>query len=111
MGAFRVGLVVVIVSLAIYTGGVGFRHGWDLLPVFFGDIAAMTWPGQFNCDFLSFLALAGFWVGWRHRFSAGGLLLGVLVLFGGMLVFAPYLIHASFRAQGEASALLLGARR
>jgi hypothetical protein len=90
---------------------VGLNHGWTLLPEFFGDIAAMTWPGQFNSDFLTFLLLSGLWLAWRHQFSAGGIFLGVLGVFGGMMVLAPYLLYASSRANGDIRILLLGQAR
>jgi hypothetical protein len=111
MAAFRIYLVIVIACLGTYTTMVGLEHGWNLLPVFFADIAAMTWPGQFNFDFTTFLALSGLWLAWRHRFSAGGLVLGLLGFFGGMLVLAPYLLYASHRAKGDARVLLLGEGR
>ena len=63
----------------------GANHGMGLLDVFFGDIAAMGWPGQFNLDFMGMLTLSAPWVAWRHRFSSAGLALGVLALFGGGL--------------------------
>jgi hypothetical protein len=108
---FRIFLVVVIVCLGIYTIIVGLNHGWNLLPIFFADMAAMTWPGQFNFDFITFLALSGLWLAWRHRFSAGGLALGVLGFFGGMMVLAPYLLYASYRSNGDVKILLLGKAR
>lgn len=55
-------------------------------------MAAMTWPGQFNADFMTFLSLSGLWIAWRHHFSAGGMALG-------------------FRTQGDVKALLFGVRR
>jgi len=67
--------------IAGYTSVVVARHGLGLLPIFFGDMATMTWPGQFNLDFLSLLTLSGLWVAWRHRYSAAGLVLGLLALF------------------------------
>jgi hypothetical protein len=39
-------------------------------------MAAMTWPGQFNFDFLCFLTLSGLWLAWRHHFSLGGACIG-----------------------------------
>lgn len=90
---------------------VGLHHGWNLLPIFFGDIAAMTWPGQFNSDFTSFLLLSGLWLAWRHHFSPGGIILGVSGVFGGMMVLAPYLLCASFQVRGDVKALLLGVAR
>ena len=68
MRAFRAYLAVLIVCLGAYTLLVGLAHGWNLLPVFLGDMAAMTWPGQFNADFMTFLSLSGLWIAWRHHF-------------------------------------------
>ena len=111
MGAFRILLVVFIVAITSFTGVVISNHGWNLLPIFFGDIAAMTWPGQFNFDFLCLLILSGIWLAWRHHFSLGGLVLGVLGLFGGIMFLAPYLLIASFRANGDMKILFLGEAR
>ena len=108
MGAFRILLAVFITAIISFTGVVITNHGWNLLPIFFGDIAAMTWPGQFNFDFLCFLILSGLWVAWRHHFSPGGLALGVLGLFGGIMFLAPYLLMASFKADGDMKNLFMG---
>lgn len=108
MKAFRIYLITVVVCLGTYTLSVGLNHGWNLLPIFFGDMLAMTWPGQFNSDFMSFLTLSGLWLAWRHQFSLGGLALGVLGIFGGMMVLAPYLLYASYQANGDVRVLLLG---
>jgi hypothetical protein len=86
------------------------NHGWNLLPVFFGDMKAMTWPGQFNLDFMTFLILTGVWLAWRHRFSAKGLLYGLLGLFGGMLFLAPYLLITSYQVNGDMTKLFMGDR-
>ena len=111
MTAFRAFLGVVFLCLGTYTAVVGMNHGWNLLPIFFSDIAAMTWPGQFNFDFITFLALSGLWLAWRHRFSPGGIALGILGFFGGMMVLAPYLLYASYQAKGDPGILLLGRSR
>lgn len=111
MKAFRVLLVMMIMVVASYTAIVGINHGWNLLPVFFGDIAALTWPGQFNSDFTCFLFLSGLWLAWRHHFSVGGVLLGVLGFFGGIMVLAPYLLIASFQVNGDIKELFLGKTR
>ena len=111
MIAFRIYLALVIAALGTYTCIVGLNHGWSLLPIFFRDIATMDWPGQFNFDFMTFLSLSGLWLAWRHRFSAGGLALGVLGFFGGMMVLAPYLLWATARAGGDIEAVMLGERR
>ena len=111
MAGFRALLVVIFVTVVIYTAGVVAEHGLGLLPVFFGDIARMEWPGQFNLDFLGFLVLSGFWLAWRHHFSPAGLALGVLGLFGGVPVLTAYLFIASLQARGDVKVLLLGSAR
>ncbi len=108
MGAFRALLATIFAVVFVYTAIVGSNHGWNLLPVFVGDIAAMTWAGQFNMDFMSFLTLSGLWLAWRHHFSPGGLALGVLGFFGGIMVLAPYLFFASLNANGDIKQVLLG---
>jgi hypothetical protein len=111
MAAFRVYLVVVLACLTGYTLVVGINHGWNLLPIFFSNIAEMTWSGQFNLDFMTFLSLSGIWVAWRHQFTSGGIALGVVAFFGGMMFLAPYLLWASAQAGGDAKTLLLGRER
>ncbi len=110
MTAFRSLLVLFFVAITAYTGVVAWNHGMDLFSVFFGDMARLGWPGQFNLDFTCMLALSGLWVSWRHRFRAGGVLLGVVAFFGGAMFLSVYLLVESFRAKGDAAALLLGER-
>lgn len=111
MKGFQILLCIMIVGICGYTGIVGLNHGWDLLPIFFGDIAAMTWPGQFNFDFGCFLILSGLWVAWRSNFSPGGLALSVAAFFGGMMFLSPYLLIAIYRADGDVKEVLLGKSR
>ncbi len=107
----RVLLLLILVVLSGYTAVVISNHGWNLLPVFFGDIGAMAWPGQFNVDFMGFLILSAVWTAWRHHFSPAGLALGVIAFFGGMMFLTIYLLVASYQVKGNLGALLLGARR
>ena len=111
MIAFRAYLVILLACLTGYTLITGANHGWNLLPVFFSDMAAMTWPGQFNTDFLTFLSLSALWVAWRHHFSGAGLALGIVAFFGGMMFLAPYLLWASVQLAGDTKVLLLGKAR
>lgn len=111
MKAFRILLTMMIIGILGYTGIVGYNHGWDLFPVFFGDIAAMTWPGQFNFDFTCFLTLSGTWLAWRNNFTPGSLLLGALGIVGGIMLLAPYLLFVSFQAKGDMKEILLGKER
>ena len=110
MIAFRLLLATILVSLTIYTVIVVGNHGLNLLPVFLGDIAAMAWPGQFNFDFACFLALSAAWVAWRSRFSAHGIVLGVLAFFGGALFLSIYLLILSFHESATIEKILLGQR-
>ncbi len=110
MVAFRGLLILMLAVILLYTGAVVAQHGLGLLPVFFGDIARMAWPGQFNLDFLCMLTLSGLWVAWRHGFSGSGILLGLLALFGGVLFLSIYLLVESRRAGGDVARLLLGSR-
>jgi hypothetical protein len=111
MIAFRTFLLCVWLLIAGYTAIVAANHGLNLLPVFFGDMASLTWPGQFNLDFFCMLMLSGLWVAWRHQFSPAGLVLGLLALFGGAFFLSAYLLIVSVQARGDMQALLLGSQR
>ncbi len=111
MAYLRILLIVIFLSIAAYTGVVALNHGMGLLPVFFGDMAKMAWPGQFNLDFMCMLTLAGLWVAWRHGFSGPGLALGLMAVFGGALFLSAYLFIQSFCCGGDVRALLLGIHR
>lgn len=110
MNAFRLFLITYMLVLATYTAVTIAHHGPDLVPVFFGDMAKMSWPGQFNLDFMGFLMLSALWVGWRNRFSAGGLALAVVAFFGGMMFLTIYLLILTFRTHGDVRTILLGDR-
>lgn len=111
MALFRAFLAVCLIVIAVYTSITIAHHGANLLPVFFGDMAKMGWPGQFNLDFMTLLMLSGLWVAWRHQFSASGIALGVLAVFGGMLFLSVYLLIHSVKTRGDVKALLLGEAR
>lgn len=108
MRGFRIGLSIAWAVLLAYTGIVIAEHGMGLLPIFFGDMARLGWPGQFNLDFTIMLGLSATWVAWRHRFSAVGLALAVVAFFGGAGFLCPYLLIASAQAKGDPRLLLLG---
>jgi hypothetical protein len=108
---FRLFLLSCLIAITGYTAITIVNHGSNLLPVFFGDMAEMAWPGQFNLDFMCFLALSGLWVAWRHQFRLAGLTLGLFAFFGGMLFLSAYLLVHSFRAGGDVKVLLLGESR
>ncbi len=110
MRAFQLLLIALWLVLVAYTGVVIARHGLDLLPIFFGDIARVAWPGQFNLDFLCFLVLSALWTAWRNGFSAGGLALALVAFFGGAGFLLPYLLWLTIRTRGDMRRVLLGVR-
>ena len=110
MRNFRVLLALLLAVFAAYTAAVVANHGPGFPQVFFGDLAAMAWPGQINLDFLIYLLLSGLWIAWRHEFTAGGIALGLLALFGAVMLL-PYLLWATANAGGDGRVLLLGRRR
>ncbi|MEQ9520314.1 MAG: hypothetical protein RLN89_12840 [Parvibaculum sp.] len=111
MPLFRIFLAAIFTIVVVYTLFVGLEHGWNLVPLFFADIAAMTWAGQFNLDFMGFLLLAALWVAWRHHFSPAGLGLGLIASVGGIPFLSAYLLYASFQAEGDVKVILLGPQR
>ncbi|MEQ1497575.1 MAG: hypothetical protein ABL914_02860 [Novosphingobium sp.] len=111
MNLFRLFLLAYLLAIVSYTSITILNHGINLLPQFFGDIAIMAWPGQFNFDFLGFLTLSAIWTAWRHQFSPGGLVLSALAFFGGMLFLSVYLLVQIGRCEGDVKILLLGERR
>jgi hypothetical protein len=111
MNAFRLLLVAMIIVILAYTGSVGMTHGWGLFPIFFGDILAVAWQGQFNVDFSCFLLFSGLWLAWRNNFTPRAIALGLLGVVGGTMLLAPYLLWISFQARGDMKVILLGATR
>ena len=111
MNALRSLLVVMLGSMAGYTAMVAGRMGWNPLPSFQGDVVALIWPGQLHLDLLCYLILSALWIAWRHRFSIGGVLLGLLGVAGGILFFAPYLLWVIHREKADVARVLLGPAR
>lgn len=111
MNAFRIFLGALFIAISAYTAVTISNHGVGLVQIFFGDMAKMAWPGQFNFDFMCFLLLSGLWVSWRNKFSPSGILLGLIAVFGGMLFLSAYLLFLSFQTQGDIKALVMGPSR
>lgn len=108
MTSLRALLLTLWLILVAYTGFVIARHGLGLLPIFFGDIGKLGWPGQFNLDFLCFLILSALWTAWRSGFSGKGLALALVAFFGGAGFLLPYLLYLTGRERGDMRAVLLG---
>lgn len=111
MTALRLLIAILWLVIVGYTAVTIANHGWNLFPVFFGDIAKMGWPGQFNVDFSCFLILSATWLAWRHNFSGTGLLLGLLGFVGGMLFLSTYLLVVISKDKPDIAELLLGKQR
>ncbi|MDG1825398.1 MAG: hypothetical protein P8H62_03930 [Henriciella sp.] len=111
MTLFRLFLVGFLIVLTVYTAIVGFNYGWNLVPVFFAEIAAMTWQGQFNLDFMGFLLLSAIWTAWRNAFSVSGFGLSLLAATGGMMFLTIYLLFLSFQTKGDIREIMLGSSR
>lgn len=111
MLGFRALLAGLWLMLVAFTTLVIANHGMNLIPIFFGDIAKMGWPGQFNLDFLCFLVLSALWTAWRGGFGPASLALAVVAFFGGAGFLLPYLLILTLQAKGDMARVLLGVRR
>ncbi|AFY39649.1 hypothetical protein Lepto7376_3446 [[Leptolyngbya] sp. PCC 7376] len=102
---FLIFSTVAIFGVTIYAV-IGQGFNWPA--VYFGDLLYLNWRSQFNTDFLIHLFLLGTWISWREGFSAKGFVFGFLSIFlGGMFGF-PYLLYATYQAQGNPKEILLG---
>ena len=108
MFTFRLLLIALTVAIAVLTVAAVANDGWSLLPHFFGPIFALTWQGQFNVDFTTYLILSGVWMAWRGGFTGSSIALGVLAPPLGILFLAPYLIFLIRQSEGDPKKLLLG---
>lgn len=111
MLAFRTLLMTFTIFIWIFTLIVTYRYGMTLVPIFVENIKALNWSGQFNLDFWTYLILSGLWIAWRKSFSLGGILLGALASFAGMMFLAPYLLLLSYKSSGDVIEILLGNQR
>lgn len=108
MNHLRLFLIFSFIVVSAYTFVTIALHGPNFFPVFAGEIAAFSWSGQFNVDFLFFLMFGGLWIAWRHRFSAIGCVFGFLIFVGGIPYLSAYLLYHSYRVNGDVRGLLLG---
>jgi hypothetical protein len=111
MTGFRLLLVAIVATVGVYTILVIGQHGMDFVTPFFGDIAKMGWPGQFNMDFWSFLILGSIWLMWRHHFSPLGLFFGLIIFAVGAPFLCSYLLVVMARDKADIAELLLGKAR
>jgi hypothetical protein len=105
--AFLAVSTVVVFATTIYAG-ITSPQGFNWPSVFFADLVAMDWRTQFNADFLIHLFLLAAWVWWREGCNGRGLLFGFLAISQGGMFGFPYLIYATYKAKGDARAIVLG---
>jgi hypothetical protein len=108
MKAFRFFLIIVFVTVLVYTINVGNTHGWSFFSPFMNDILAMNWAGQFNVDFSFFLIFTGLWIAWRNKFKATGIALGLFTLVGGIPFVSVYLFVLSLKVNTSIKEILIG---
>ena len=108
MSHLRLLLLVFFAMITAYTLITVLNHGWNLVPVFLGDLTSLSWRGQFNLDFSTYLLLSALWVAWRGGFTAGSIALGAAALGLGMLILSAYLLMLTSRPGTTMRTLLLG---
>ena len=107
MNALRFLLVILWILIVGITWHALQELGSDGGMVFVTDFSH-PWRAQFNTDFSIHLLLFAIWVFWREKSKALGLMAALLCTLGGMFTLL-YLLFATYRAQGDAKVLLLGA--
>jgi hypothetical protein len=110
MTGLRLLLIAGWIGIAAVTlwaiGGLGLIEA----PRTFVSDLSHPWRAQFYADLeLQLLVFAG-WVFWREASAARGAVFFAATMLAGALFTLPYLLAASIRAKGDATALLLGSR-
>ncbi len=108
---FRAWCVLIFVSISAYTLVTISKQGLNIFPYFFGDMAEMEWPGQFNFDFMFMLSLSAIWTVWRNAFTGSAFGLGVLAFFFGAPFLSAYMLYLSFKHEGDVVTMLVGPTR
>ncbi|MCG9899353.1 MAG: hypothetical protein MH132_05090 [Hydrotalea sp.] len=107
---FKILLLIQTVGLLIYTLIAFQNEGANLFNVFIKNIAAFSWSGQFNLDFLSYLILSGLWIMWRNKFTVKSILIGLIASVLGIVFFALYLLWLTNKEDGDLKRVLIGDR-
>lgn len=111
MTLFKTLLITMCVALLIYTALAIANEGPNLFANTLPSVLEFGWAGQFHVDFVTYLILSGLWVAWRHEFSVGGIILGLLASQLGIIFFSLYLLVAINRANGDMHEVLMGPTR
>lgn len=108
MSKLKLVLIAITATITLTTVAAFANDGPDLVTPFLKPIFDLTWQGQFNVDFASYLILSGIWMAWRSGYTRNGLILGLCGPLLGILFFAPYLLHLIRTSNGDPRRLLLG---
>jgi hypothetical protein len=108
MNIFKLLLLLMGIGVLLYTILAVVNEGPNLFATTLPAMADFGWQGQFHLDFATYLILSGIWVAWRHRFSATGIMLGVLAANLGIIFLSVYLLITINRTDGNMSEVLLG---
>ncbi|MGH1579003.1 hypothetical protein [Planktotalea sp.] len=111
MSLFRTFVAFITLTMALYTVIALKNDGIDFMTPYFIGLFSLTWQGHINADFSFFLSLSALWIAWRERFSPIALIKAVVIGVLGMVLFAPYLLHALSKSKGDPKTLLLGQQR
>ncbi|MEA5478587.1 hypothetical protein VB774_13240 [Pseudanabaena galeata UHCC 0370] len=96
---------VIIFAVSIY---VIFTFGFNWPAIYFGDLLKLDWRSQFNTDLFIYISLITIWVMWREGFTQKGFLFGFLNFVCGAMFACPYLLFATYKANGDLKSVLLG---
>ena len=108
MSFLRIFLVASTVLIYALTAVAVKSHGFNWPAVAINDLLALNWRTQFNTDFIVYLCIVAFWISWREGLTTKGHAFGLVsVVMGGMFSF-PYILHATYRANGDMRKVLLG---
>jgi hypothetical protein len=105
---FKLLLAIQAIALLVYSYFAFNNEGANLMQIFFSNVMALSWNGQFNLDFLCYLTLSGLWIMWRNRFSTSSVFMGILAMIMGIIVFAPYILYLLNKENGDLKRLLIG---
>jgi len=108
MNGLRLFLFVSTIIIYAVTIVAALSYGINWPAVYFSVLIQGNWRSQFNADFLIHLFLLATWVAWREGFTIRGYVFGFLSIFmGGMFGF-PYILYATYKANGDPRGILLG---
>lgn len=108
MTRLRFFLIAATVAIYAFTVVASINHGPNWPAVAISDLLALNWRSQFDFDFVVYLLLGATWISWREGSTAKGHIFGFLsVVMGGMFTF-PYLLFATYQADGDPKAILFG---